>query len=199
MTQPGNAPKAKLSHLTTVDAACGSLRRTQSLRVAKAGCCPWIGTQILSQGQIQNEGESQLCAVPHLYLAFTKGRCGREGNTPSCIRSSIRSQSPQPALRWSESPAISPEGLWKSAKNKERLQVWNNGASTVLLWKKCCIRGHTSRGAARDFRPHEKISHWAPSPQATWTLGNCSDHISRTQLILSKLYITLLLQLSCLL
>ena len=39
---------------------------------------------------------------------------------PSCSRSSIRSQSPWTAHRWSEPTAISPGGFWKSAQNKER-------------------------------------------------------------------------------
>ena len=86
------------------------------------------------QGQIQNEGESHLGVIPHLIQAFSKGRhhtlIGWEGNTPSCFHSSIRSRSPPPAHRWSESTAISPED---SGQNKERQQVWNNGTDTDPL------------------------------------------------------------------
>ena len=43
-----------------------------------------------------------------------------ERNTPSCFHSSVRSQPSYPAHRWSESTAISPEGIWKSAQHTRK-------------------------------------------------------------------------------
>ena len=78
----------------------------------------------VSQGQIQSE------CVSHLINSFKPSQKGQshhdwQGNAPSCFN-----QSPQPAHRISESPAVTPEGFWKSAQNKEQEQVSNNGTAT---------------------------------------------------------------------
>ena len=56
MTQPGIAPKARLSHLTTVDSSCRSLQRTllrgDCKRQVFEVCRPWIGTQLQNQAAL---------------------------------------------------------------------------------------------------------------------------------------------------
>ena len=60
----------------------------------------------MCHGQNQNESESNLGAIPHLSLTFTNG-------CPHSVIGAllIRSQSPDPAYKWSESTAVSLEGF----------------------------------------------------------------------------------------
>ena len=56
---------------------------------------------------------------------------GWEGNAPGCFHSPIRSQSLNPAHRWSDDH----EGFWKISTNKEKTWVSNNNIS--WYWNIC--------------------------------------------------------------
>ena len=77
---------------------------------------------------------------PTSFKPSQKGSChtmtGCEENAPKLLPLlNQESVSTSLHLRWSEPPAISPEGLegfWKSAQDKDRLPVLNNGTATQL-------------------------------------------------------------------
>ena len=138
MTQPGNAPKARPSHLTTADAFNKVSPKDSPSKTAKVGsfkgCRPWIETQLLTAREPRLTG--CICCKRRIFLtkqSFKDTLLFPNEMTLFSIHLSSVSLRPQ---QW----------MWRLKKNADKKK--NNLWLLILLkWNKNCLLSHVQAAA----------------------------------------------------